>query len=397
MAPVLITEDFYMILEVDQTATTEAINRSYRRLALKRHPDRNADRDTTAAFQLLGEAYETLKDESKRRAYDILYPSIRRRHTSPKTSCPPPASGPQPETHSEASEIAKLEKSKKDRRARWWARKQTFECAIFEKQREIRRLEQEIKKLDDITNAEVEAESWNKSWSAWLLSPIYKKAQVSDEENERKERQKQERRIEKDMKERRLYSEKEDLKKQETLMTNGEAEIDSADRVDDYNISSLQRKIYAKEARAREAREKVRREEATKARKRQQEQWEKQQREAAEEAARVRKREQEEREKRQRESEEQMRRFQAELDAAARIRQAEQERMWSRIYDEGETYFSAASACAHDGWWPKVQGRKACPTCSETWTYLLECPGCEMKACPKCQAAIRPRRRNRRW
>ncbi|KAI1293211.1 DnaJ domain-containing protein [Xylaria venustula] len=397
MAPVLITEDFYMILEVDQTATAEAINRSYRRLALKRHPDRNADRDTTAAFQLLGEAYETLKDESKRRAYDLLYPSIRRRHTSSKTSCPPPASGPQPETHSEASEIAKLEKSKKDRRARWWTKKQGFESSIFEKQRKIRRLEQEIKTLDDITKAEAEVESWNKSWRAWLLSPIYKKEHVSDEENERKEILRQERRIEKDWKERRLYSEKEDLKKQETLMKNSEAEIDSADRIDDWKIKSLRFKINAREAREREAREKVRREEAEKARKRQQEQWEKQQREAAEAAARVRKREQEEREKRQRELEEQMRKYQAELDAAARIRRAEQERVWSRVFDEGETFFSAASACAHDGWWPKIQGRKECPTCSETWTYLLECPGCEMRACPRCQAAIRPRRRNRRW
>lgn len=42
-----------MILEVDQTATIEVINRAYKRLALKHHPDRNAHRDTTAAFQLV--------------------------------------------------------------------------------------------------------------------------------------------------------------------------------------------------------------------------------------------------------------------------------------------------------------------------------------------------------
>ena len=51
MAPSAITEDYYMILEVDQTATLELINRSYRRLALKIHPDRNPQRDTTEAFQ----------------------------------------------------------------------------------------------------------------------------------------------------------------------------------------------------------------------------------------------------------------------------------------------------------------------------------------------------------
>lgn len=53
MAPVPNTEDYYMVLEVVQTATPEAITRSYRRLALKLHPDRNAQHDSTEAFQLV--------------------------------------------------------------------------------------------------------------------------------------------------------------------------------------------------------------------------------------------------------------------------------------------------------------------------------------------------------
>ncbi|KAI8953726.1 DnaJ domain-containing protein [Xylaria longipes] len=343
MAPVPITEDFYMVLEVDQTATTEVISRSYKRLALKHHPDRNAGRDTTAAFQLLGKAYETLKDESKRRAYDLLYPSIRRCHTSPQTSRPPPASGPQSEISSEAIQITKLVKSKQDRRARWWTQKNIFESSIFEIQREIRRLEQEIENLKSIATAETAEEAWKKSWSGWLLSPIYRQTQVSEEEKARKERQKQERRIEKDMKERRLYSKKADLKKQETLLANGKAEVDSADNVDNWNIRSLQAKIRKRE---QEEREKWQREAAEK---------EARERAHREEAARVRKREQAEREKRQ------------------------------------------PGACVHDGWWPKIQGRTKCPVCSDTWNYLLECPGCKIKACPKCQATIRPRWKNRRW
>jgi DnaJ-class molecular chaperone len=55
MAPVIITEDYYAILEVDVTATTEVIVRSYKRLALKHHPDRNAGQDTTEKFQLVSE------------------------------------------------------------------------------------------------------------------------------------------------------------------------------------------------------------------------------------------------------------------------------------------------------------------------------------------------------
>jgi DnaJ-class molecular chaperone len=51
MAPTTITEDYYRILEVAQIATPEQIKQSYKRLALKLHPDRNADHDATQAFQ----------------------------------------------------------------------------------------------------------------------------------------------------------------------------------------------------------------------------------------------------------------------------------------------------------------------------------------------------------
>jgi curved DNA-binding protein CbpA len=53
MARSSITEDYYMVLEVAQTATPELIVRSYKRLALKLHPDRNAKQDATEAFQLV--------------------------------------------------------------------------------------------------------------------------------------------------------------------------------------------------------------------------------------------------------------------------------------------------------------------------------------------------------
>jgi len=42
-----------MVLEVGQTAALDQIITSYRRLALKLHPDRNPKHDTTEAFQLV--------------------------------------------------------------------------------------------------------------------------------------------------------------------------------------------------------------------------------------------------------------------------------------------------------------------------------------------------------
>jgi molecular chaperone DnaJ len=60
--------DFYVILGVARDATLETIKRAYRRLAKRIHPD--ADNGSTAAFQELQRAYETLADVERRRHYD---------------------------------------------------------------------------------------------------------------------------------------------------------------------------------------------------------------------------------------------------------------------------------------------------------------------------------------
>src|SRR5215510_7602440 len=63
--------DYYEVLGVARTATDEEIKRSYRKLAVKVHPDKNPD-DPHAEekFKELGEAYDVLMDPDKRAAYD---------------------------------------------------------------------------------------------------------------------------------------------------------------------------------------------------------------------------------------------------------------------------------------------------------------------------------------
>ena len=63
--------DYYEVLVVSREATEEEIKRSYRKLAVKFHPDKNPD-DPHAEekFKELGEAYEALSDPQKRAAYD---------------------------------------------------------------------------------------------------------------------------------------------------------------------------------------------------------------------------------------------------------------------------------------------------------------------------------------
>ncbi|MEO0415762.1 MAG: molecular chaperone DnaJ [Verrucomicrobiota bacterium] len=63
--------DYYDVLGVDKGATESEIKKSYRKLAVKYHPDKNPDDDTAEEkFKELGEAYEILMDDQKRAAYD---------------------------------------------------------------------------------------------------------------------------------------------------------------------------------------------------------------------------------------------------------------------------------------------------------------------------------------
>ena len=63
--------DYYEVLEVERNASGEEIKRSYRKLAVKYHPDKNPDdRHAEEKFKELGEAYDVLMDADKRAAYD---------------------------------------------------------------------------------------------------------------------------------------------------------------------------------------------------------------------------------------------------------------------------------------------------------------------------------------
>jgi molecular chaperone DnaJ len=63
--------DYYVVLEVSRTATEAEIKKSYRRMAMKFHPDRNPDdAESEAKFKEAKEAYEVLTDEQKRAIYD---------------------------------------------------------------------------------------------------------------------------------------------------------------------------------------------------------------------------------------------------------------------------------------------------------------------------------------
>ena len=63
--------DFYEVLGVPKNASEDEIKKSYRKLAMKHHPDRNqGDASAEVKFKEAKEAYEMLSDAEKRAAYD---------------------------------------------------------------------------------------------------------------------------------------------------------------------------------------------------------------------------------------------------------------------------------------------------------------------------------------
>lgn len=61
---------YYEILEVSKTTTDGDIKKSYRKLAIKCHPDKNQHPRSAEAFKVVNKAWEVLSDPSKKRIYD---------------------------------------------------------------------------------------------------------------------------------------------------------------------------------------------------------------------------------------------------------------------------------------------------------------------------------------
>src|SRR4051812_25547146 len=70
-------EDYYATLGVSRGASQEEIQKAYRKLARKHHPDMNpGDKNAQKKFKEVQQAYDVLSDEKKRKMYDQFGPGF---------------------------------------------------------------------------------------------------------------------------------------------------------------------------------------------------------------------------------------------------------------------------------------------------------------------------------
>jgi curved DNA-binding protein len=79
--------DYYATLGVGKDASQEEVQKAYRKLARKLHPDVNKSPEAEARFKEINEAYEVLKDAEKRAKYDRFGSAWKQAQT---TGNPPP-------------------------------------------------------------------------------------------------------------------------------------------------------------------------------------------------------------------------------------------------------------------------------------------------------------------
>ncbi|CAN3366476.1 dnaJ-like protein 1 [Diutina catenulata] len=81
---------YYDLLEVEVTATDAQLKKAYRKMAIKWHPDKNAnDPKAGEHFQMVGEAYGVLKDPEQRKLYDEVGVEGMKEQANPETQVDP--------------------------------------------------------------------------------------------------------------------------------------------------------------------------------------------------------------------------------------------------------------------------------------------------------------------
>ena len=81
-------QDYYKILQIDQSAEIEVVRAAYGKLAFKYHPDHNNDPNATEQMSLLNEAFDIISNPFKKKGIRCQLSTIKKSTDSPTNYCP---------------------------------------------------------------------------------------------------------------------------------------------------------------------------------------------------------------------------------------------------------------------------------------------------------------------
>jgi hypothetical protein len=299
-----------------------------------------------------------------------------------------------------AGEQAKEEQARRDRLRPLELRRSGYESEIFEANRVVRRLAADLKRLQDQDDEDLKKERERNSWWTFMTSPIY-----GGQPNETKE-QRQERDTERLQRLASKTIKGAELAQRETRMQS----LKDALQYVNSQIAAEKKKAED-EARERAAKRQHQFWKEQEARRRAEEDLEKNRREtqAKEEAARRAKAheawlaQERVRKAAAAAAEERRKTVEAEERAARMAEAARYTQSSSSSHYRASTSGSARTRnnnrtqqCVHDQFWPQIDGRHLCSKCERVQRHFaFQCPTCGTVACASCRQTLRGEKRTR--
>ena len=347
----------------------------------------------------LQNAYDTIKDPEKRRAYDIRWAGIRDSLRAQHESDRRQAEATEAEKGRAAEERAKKQREDDARHERLRSLelfKSRYDNDIFEVSRMVRKLTADLKRLQAQDDEDLRKERERNGWWAYLASPLYGKVNETDEQKRARETKRLHRLASKSIKESELHEKEAKLQKLQDALQSVNSKIAAEKKkVEDEAWAQTRARDLRMEQEARNRALKERRERMAKAKKEQAEREAKEARQAqaAREAQEAQERVQKAAaaERRRREAEE---RAQAMREEAARKARNDWSEPAPPLYSFSAASGSRKSTCRHAEFWPKVEGRHLCSNCRTVQRrFAFQCPSCRILACASCRQTLRGEKR----
>lgn len=339
----------------------------------------------------LQNAYDTISDPAKRRAYDLRWPSIRDSEWAKQESEKRQAEAAQAETRRTAETRAKKQEEDNTRQERLRnleSARCRYDNDIFELSRVIRKLVADLKRLQDQDDNDIRKERERNSWWTYLASPINGRVEETEQQKQERETNRLNRGASKRIKGSELAERETKLQRLQDALNDVNGKI----AVEKKKVKDEKRRVE-EEARAsrlkmeQEARVRAMREMREKMVQAQKERAAKEAREA--QAARERLEALEKLERARVAAAAERRRKEAE-ERAQTIRRAEEAAKKAEKARGDRSGVTTKSTCRHERFWPKIEGRQLCSKCHAVQSrFVFQCPGCRMVACASCRQSLR--------